>query len=123
MANQQMKPIATRLPFHIRKVIKVYSFLAKINYDHLSQIDTTRSLSELSTSFELHEDMFQGQYADGTLIDVGWYGPRGDTGVFRINLVRNFDWDNPLLDWQARSFEELMDALKAIDKWANRYCK
>lgn len=66
----------------------------------------------------LSEDMLQVEYPFGYLIDVGWYG-RFSTlnGVFRICIIKNTKWDDPIFKEEYRSVTELYEEMKiAITK-------
>ena len=55
----------------------------------------------------------------GLLLDVGWYPHADPSGTYRLLLVRStclvdsgkaeihVDWDNPIIDFQTRSLQEL----------------
>ncbi|MGC6373194.1 hypothetical protein [Pseudomonas sp. K2I15] len=61
----------------------------------------------------LKEDMFQVEYAGGLILDVGWY-PSFDThGGFRINVIRNYDWDCPVIALTAHATGDLVEQLVA----------
>lgn len=47
--------------------------------------------------WDLKEDLLQVQYNDGELIlDVGWYPEFNVNGVFKVQVIKNQDWENPL---------------------------
>ncbi|MDY7533763.1 hypothetical protein RGV33_19075 [Pseudomonas sp. Bout1] len=59
----------------------------------------------------LKEDMLQVEYAGGLILDVGWY-PSFDThGGFRINVIRNYDWDRPVIALTALATGDLVEQL------------
>ncbi|MHA6575107.1 hypothetical protein [Pseudomonas yamanorum] len=59
----------------------------------------------------LKEDMLQVEYAGGLILDVGWY-PSFDThGGFRINVIRNYDWDRPVIALTAQATGDLVEQL------------
>lgn len=59
----------------------------------------------------LKEDMLQVEYAGGLILDVGWY-PSFDThGGFRINVIRNYDWDRPVIALTAQAPGDLVEQL------------
>jgi hypothetical protein len=59
----------------------------------------------------LKEDMLQVEYAGGLLLDVGWY-PSFDThGGFRINVIKNYDWDCPVIALTAHATADLVEQL------------
>lgn len=47
---------------------------------------------------ELYEDMFQAQASNNVILDIGWYGEtEGLKGKFVLYLIKDQDWENPLL--------------------------
>lgn len=96
-----------------------------VTFDELSRIDFEVPLAELRDQALLADDMFQGSYADGLILDVSWRKTNSTSidGVpyafdsFVIALVRNQDWEAPVVRWLASSFDELLAALKLIDDW------
>ena len=54
----------------------------------------------------LNEDMFQVEYINGTVLDIGWYGTKED-GSFIIFVIKNRDWEKPLYKIKCKSVEEL----------------
>lgn len=59
----------------------------------------------------LKEDMLQVEFAGGLLLDVGWYPEFDVAGGFRINVIKNFDWDRPLITLTAHETSELVEKL------------
>jgi hypothetical protein len=94
-------------------------------FDELSCLDFDAPLAELKEQALLADDMFQGNYAGRLTLDVSWREIKSTSidGVpyafdgFVIALVRNEDWDMPVVRWLASSFDELLPALKFIDDW------
>ena len=62
----------------------------------------------------LHEDLIQVEYEDGLLLDVGWYPECDPTGRFIINLIQDYDWENPLKKIEAKSIDEMHKSINAI---------
>lgn len=51
----------------------------------------------LSAQVELlKEDLAQIVYEGGIVVDVGWYPDGAWEGTFRVSVVRDGDWDQPL---------------------------
>lgn len=59
----------------------------------------------------LKEDMLQVEFAGGYLLDVGWYPEFDATGGFRINVIKNYDWDRPVIALTAHETAELVEKL------------
>jgi hypothetical protein len=96
-----------------------------IAFDELSRLDFEAPLAELREQALLADDMLQGSYAGGLILDVGWREIKSTSADgtpyafdgFVIALVRNEDWDMPVVRWLANNFGELLSALKLIDDW------
>lgn len=50
----------------------------------------------------LKEDMLQVIYDNGYLIDVGWYSEFDEEGNFRVSVIKDYQWDNPILQRSCR---------------------
>jgi len=59
----------------------------------------------------LKEDMLQVEFAGGFLLDVGWYPEFDAAGGFRINVIRNYDWNRPVVALTAHETAELLEKL------------
>lgn len=46
--------------------------------------------------FSLKEDMLQVNYGDLYLIDIGWGPEFNPNGKFKIKIIKNFDWAEPV---------------------------
>ena len=50
------------------------------------------------------------------LIDVGWDSELDPNGFFKIVVIKNYDWDNPLFEKECKTIEEMKYVLfEAID--------
>jgi len=62
--------------------------------------------------FSLKEDLFQVNYNDKYLIDVGW-GPEFDLkGKFKIRIIKNFNWIEPIYFRQTSDLKTLYTLLE-----------
>jgi hypothetical protein len=59
----------------------------------------------------LKEDMLQVEFAGGFLLDVGWYPEFDAAGGFRINVIRYYDWNRPVVALMAYETAELLEKL------------
>lgn len=55
----------------------------------------------------LKEDLFQVNYFGIYVIDVGWYPEFQETGSFRLLLIKDYDWYEPLIEKKSRDLYEL----------------
>ena len=75
-------------------------------------IDLNLSLNKQRDS--LYEDMFSAQLERLNLnLDIGWYGDFKN-GNFIIFLIKNSDWDEPIIKIKTRNTKELINNLEAI---------
>jgi hypothetical protein len=55
----------------------------------------------------LKEDLFQIEYSEGYIIDVGWYPSFEAEGNFRIVVVSEYNWEKPLYMKKCKELETL----------------
>lgn len=98
----------------------------EITHDRLSDVDVSRALHELEQSIEINDDLLQGAYRSGIVLDVGWFNLKSISNIdgpyrlrcFLVRLVRASDWTTPAAQFVARTFAELSAALRAAELWA-----
>jgi hypothetical protein len=65
----------------------------------------------------LKEDLLQVEYSDGVLssviVDLGWYESEGGEGIFKIFVLINNDWDNPV---EVMEFKTIVELRYLLDK-------
>jgi hypothetical protein len=84
----------------------------KITYDEF-HIDFSRPLSE--QLYFLKEDLLQVEYMineDNYILDVGWYSEMDPNGTFKIRVIKNFNWLNPLYLKKCKKEKDFFDSLK-----------
>ncbi|NBI28156.1 hypothetical protein [Chengkuizengella marina] len=59
----------------------------------------------------LKEDMFQVEFLNKYLIDIGWYPCTDINGMFIIYIIKEYNWEEPLYKENCRSIEELKQHL------------
>ena len=68
-------------------------------------------------AFELHEDLLQlFHQKTGLTIDLGWYPSYDPGGHYRLLLVQNHQWDQPLERVETRLKAEV---IACVEKWVN----
>ena len=55
----------------------------------------------------LNEDLVQVEYANGYIIDIGWYPEMDPAGILIVQLIHEHDWDKPVRKSRVTSIEEL----------------
>ena len=78
----------------------------KIVYNDF-QINKDKPLEEHFDS--LKEDLFQVNFDEKYLIDVGWFPSFSEDGRFQIVVIKDFEWENPILKKSCRTFHQLED--------------
>lgn len=60
---------------------------------------------------DLQEDMLQVEYPNDYLIDAGWYG---GIDKFIIFLIKDCDWDNPIIKEICVDWDELEKKMEMV---------
>lgn len=86
----------------------------EVVFDDL-QIDPDRSLE--SQVGKLKEDLFQVNYDDKFIVDVGWHPSFAKDGHFRVVATQNFNWEDPVFQKTCRTVTELRECVEeAVNK-------
>lgn len=96
------------------QVFKVFEKIdfspGKVTYDDFD-INTKLPFEEQEFSFK--EDMFQVSYGDKYTLDIGWYPSHEKNGKFRIVIIRDYDWMNPLYSKRTKDLKRLYKLVRA----------
>ena len=65
----------------------------------------------------LLEDLLQVEFSKGYSLDVGWYPEFDLSGNFKIQLIQNGDWENPVYCVKCEDPEELEQGLRDAEDW------
>jgi hypothetical protein len=88
------------------KVIQNYF----MTYNPLTEYSEEKSLNNLTediSQFELKKN--------NVIIDLGWYGDfETNDGFFRIRVIRDSNWDNPIKDFKSGNQKEIKVQLEKI---------
>lgn len=89
----------------------------KVVYWDMETIDPAKPAAEQLD--ELKEDLAQISFADDRLLDIGWYPEFSADGSFRVTVIRDANWQEPLWEKRYRTVQELLtglaDALAAAE--------
>ncbi|MGG0658294.1 hypothetical protein [Rummeliibacillus pycnus] len=70
--------------------------------------------------FSLKEDLFQVNYYDKYLIDVGWYPEFDEAGSFNICIVENYNWSDLIFQKKCKEIKQLnqymLESVNLINK-------
>lgn len=64
----------------------------------------------------LKEDLLQIEFNHSYLIDVGWYPEFDSKGSFKIMLIKNYKWEDPVHILETRSLIELENIVEILIK-------
>lgn len=68
-------------------------------------------------SFQAKEDLLQVAFGKTFLLDVGWYGGSGAGGLFRVVVIRDFDWEHPVFSIEAAEGSAMLEAVERGVTW------
>ncbi|SFR69488.1 hypothetical protein [Anaeromicropila populeti] len=57
----------------------------------------------------LKEDLIQVIYESNYLIDIGWYPEFDEEGFFRVSIIKDYQWENPVLQKNCRDLNLLKE--------------
>lgn len=55
----------------------------------------------------LKEDLIQIIYYNDYLIDLGWYPEFDKDGFFRVSVIKDYQWDKPILQKRCKDIDVL----------------
>lgn len=77
--------------------------------------------SVLHDKYELSEDLLQVSFFNEEyILDIGWYPSLGKKGKFKIYVIKNHDWDNPIF---VKSKKKISSLAKTIEEGVNSIYK
>lgn len=56
----------------------------------------------------LKEDLLQVSYESDYIIDMGWYPEFNKEGSFRVSVIKDYQWDNPVVQKSCRDLNLLI---------------
>lgn len=74
------------------------------------QIDENNSVENQVDN--LKEDLFQVNYDDKFIIDVGWFPSFSKNGQFKVVVIEDFNWDDPIYKKTSRTISELREHIE-----------
>ncbi|MDY0832071.1 hypothetical protein [Pseudomonas sp. SED1] len=89
----------------------------RITYDNLSFLQNSSLNGQIDS---LKEDMLQVEYSEGYLLDVGWFPSFDIGGNFQIKVVKDYEWNTPVLALTAYSIDSLIKQLLFAQNKINR---
>lgn len=92
-----------------------------VNHDFYNY-DPVHKFNEADSQKYLNEDLLQCTFPkDDMIIDLGWYGDIvSNKGEFRINVIKNQNWEYPFQVLYSKSIEEITSILIKILQYYSR---
>lgn len=93
----------------------------KLSRNEFYMYDPENEYTVELSDYYLQEDLLQIVHQNkGLAIDLGWYGDTDtNEGVFKIYLIKDMDWENPLQEIESKSstfiylkLNELVNSIK-----------
>jgi hypothetical protein len=90
--------------------------ISQINFSQgkieFNDLDLNVSEPLINQLDNLKEDLLQVSYANGLLLDVGWYPSFDENGEFQIRVIENNNWDEPVYSSETNSIDGLISAIR-----------
>ncbi|MEK3789132.1 hypothetical protein [Paenibacillus sp. FSL K6-1230] len=88
----------------------------EISYNTLVELDPSDLKEDDENKWRnFTEDLLQVKHTKyNILLDVGWY-PEGDPqGLYGIELIKDFDWANPLVTFDTKNISDLVEKIEFL---------
>lgn len=82
----------------------------------LTELDPEQ-LNESDTEewFNFTKDLLQMKHTQyNILLDVGWYPESKPDGVYGLELIKNHDWNNPIVSFDTRNKKQLIEKIEYL---------
>lgn len=86
------KVLVCNMVITLKNVVSIHNEIASLNIE---------SPAIYPIDF-LDEDLLQIEFANGNIIDVGWYPAFDETGEFVISVIKENNWTEPFLKLTAK---------------------
>lgn len=90
----------------------------KITYN---DFDIDFNVSFENQLYSYKEDLFQVTYANDCCIDVGYYPEFDPKGWFKVQVIKNYDWQYPVFLKRCKTEKTLKELLKTAALIAHIY--
>lgn len=84
---------------------QIYQHQGNITYDALTHFDFNLTTAEVID--ELKEDLLQVSLPNSCLLDIGWYPEFDKQGHFCVQIVADYNWDEPIFTEKCTTFNSL----------------
>lgn len=108
-----LEKIRSNLKWNLKLILKMALLLMKIYFGYSITLWLFNNTNELIYKLEFEEDLLQVQFFNEKyILDVGWYPTRGKNGKFKVYVIKNYDWENPLFVRSNKKISGLIDTIK-----------
>lgn len=83
----------------------------------IDELDLSKSVE--SQIYLLKEDLMQARFGDAIILDLGWYPEFDPRGQFVLSVVKEQEWENPILQLKFRELSQFMQNLNRAIKSAD----
>lgn len=85
-----------------------------VDHDSISWINDNFEVTE-DTVFDLSQDLLQINFKNQKIIlDVGWYPDLDANGAFRTELIKDNDWENPIISVESKDIGSLKHDISRV---------
>ena len=83
-----------------------------VSHDAISWIEDNFEINE-DTVLDLSEDLLQISFIN-KILDVGWYPDQEVNGFFKIVLIKDMNWDSPIIEKKCGDIKSLRENISNI---------
>lgn len=84
-----------------------------VSHDSISWIDDNFEINE-DIIFDLSEDLLQISFNNNKILDVGWYPDLEVGGFFKIVVIKDMNWESPIIEKEFRDISSLKENISII---------
>ncbi|MFG4531580.1 hypothetical protein ACF0BZ_04870 [Acinetobacter baumannii] len=84
-----------------------------VSHDSISWIDDNFEINE-DIIFDLSEDLLQISFNNNKILDVGWYPDLEVGGFFKIVVIKDMNWESPIIVKECRDISSLKENILII---------
>ncbi|MFI8147020.1 hypothetical protein [Acinetobacter sp. ABJ_C5_2] len=84
-----------------------------VSHDSISWINDNFELNK-DTVFDLSEDLLQINFNNNKILDVGWFPCLEEEGFFKIVLIKDMNWDLPIIEKKCKNIKNLKENISNI---------
>lgn len=89
----------------------------EMSYNKFWEIEPNELKEDDDSWMHFTQDILQMKYTFkkiNLIIDLGWYPETEVDGTFRLELIKNKDWENPIKTFESRSKKQIVEKVEEI---------